>query len=215
MHSLFLEKFIDKYNDFIQFQYTHYFILSVELSVCLYACLSVCLPVPSLSGCVSGYVWDELRCISDRTSITRFMAQWVGMTANHLKMCCFFCPAQSSKWWLLFESWLPFLQKSVKRSFALIFCLILSSLSSSISLPPLLLAYGSTQLSLPHSERLVTLSRHYQQNRIYETLLSGRNSVCSAGLNVVSTRWSQNKWHYNVQAKNKLMNKANQKKKKA
>lgn len=39
---LFLEKFIDKYNDFIQYFNTHYFILCAKC-VCLYACLSVCL----------------------------------------------------------------------------------------------------------------------------------------------------------------------------
>ena len=127
---LFLEKFIDKYYDFIQFFNTHmisFFSDSFRLSICLSSCLSVCLPVCLSVSSVWEYIWDESQHISARDFlkkiITLLVAQWVGMTVNHLQICIFilflFCPARSSKRWLLFENMASVPSESVKRSLSL------------------------------------------------------------------------------------------------
>lgn len=71
--------------------------------------LPVCLSVSLSSYVLVPLSWH----ISARNFITLQVAQWVGMTVNHSKqfcVCLFFHPARSSKWWLLFETWLPLLQ---------------------------------------------------------------------------------------------------------
>lgn len=68
---------------------------------------------------MSWYIWAELQHISWRNFITILGAQWVGMTVNHWKLF-FFCSAQSWKWWLLFESWLPLLQGQWRVQFCLV-----------------------------------------------------------------------------------------------
>lgn len=56
----------------------------------------------------------------------------------------FFCTAQSSKWWLLFETWLPFRQSQWK-----VLSPVFISLYSFSTIP----SSSSARLSLPHSER--------------------------------------------------------------
>lgn len=82
--NLFLEKFIDKYNDFIQYFNTHMISFWQFWAVYLFVFLSV-----SLSESTSGYIWDELQHTSVKIFITLLVAQWVGMTVNHLEMCVF------------------------------------------------------------------------------------------------------------------------------
>lgn len=109
-------KFIDKYNDFIQYLNTHRvfhwdsFKPPICLSVCQ-SCLEVCPGAFELSGKQRGFFFFF---------ITQLVAQWMGMTAKSF-ISASLCPAQSKRW-LLFETWLPFL-RSVKSSLLSIFLL--------------------------------------------------------------------------------------------
>ena len=141
---LFVEKFIDKYNDFIQYFNTHMTSFwQYALSVCRHACLSVCLPVRQ---CVWVHRNSARICL-----ITLLVAQWVGMTVNHFHgRVCMTC-SMALVWNM---ASIP--SESVKRSL----------LSSSALLPHrrlVLLLLPAPPLSLPHSERLVAPGRHFQQ----------------------------------------------------
>lgn len=123
---VFLEKFIDKYNDFFPpiVQHTH----TIQLWV--FCALFVFLPVFLH---MSWYIWAELQHISARNFITLQVAQWMGMTVNHSKQFqVFFCSSRS-----IFNMMAPVWNMASSPSGSMIWVL---SCSSSI-------------LSVLHSER--------------------------------------------------------------
>lgn len=84
---MFLEKFIDKYNDFSPNSWTHTHMIQ------LFCALFVFLPVFLH---MSWYIWAELQHISARNFITLQVAQWMGMTVTHSKeFQVFFCSSRS------------------------------------------------------------------------------------------------------------------------
>lgn len=88
---------------------------SFKLCVCMPVCLFICQSVWM-------YVWVHLRRAA--AHLSKEYNHTIGSTVRghdsksylNLYYYFFFCLAQSSKRWLLFETWLPFLQESVKRS---------------------------------------------------------------------------------------------------
>ena len=72
--DLFLEKFIDKYNDFIQYLNTHIILILTVLSVCLYACPSL---RQSIREHMSGYILHLI-------SMTLVAAQWAKANSYYI-----------------------------------------------------------------------------------------------------------------------------------
>lgn len=135
--------------------------------------MSVCLPVCQL--CLGTF---EMNTFEQQGF---FIGSTVrGHDGKSVRNVYFFCPAQSSEWWLLFETWLPFLQDQWKGlSRRLSYCLVFR-FSFSTSFP----------LSPSHSERLVVLSRLFnKQNRWRNSPLWRRHGQFSW------TDWSVHKRH--------------------
>lgn len=85
---------------------------------------------------MSGYIWAATRLSKD-------FHYTIGSTVSghdsksSINLYFFFCPAQSSKRWLLFETWLPFLQDQWKGLPRLLsYSLVVSFLCSFSTSPP-------------------------------------------------------------------------------
>lgn len=157
---VFLEKFIDKYNDFfppiVQHTHTHDSTLSFLRPVCLPAVLS-------------SYVLVHLSWAA--THLSEEFYHTTGSTVNghdskslRTVSGIFFVvvhPAQSSMWWLLFETWLPLLQGQWRVGF---------SRSSSI-------------LSVLHSERCNHwVNGFFSTDRAWRQISPSRNVTSWTGL---------------------------------
>lgn len=106
---VFLEKFIDKYNDLYSISVHTWFDWdSFKMSICSSSCLSV-----DLTVCV-GDAGAELQHISAGIFMTWLGSTVSGHDSRSFSNWIYFCPGQSSKRWLLFETWLPFRQSQWK-----------------------------------------------------------------------------------------------------
>lgn len=156
--------------------------MSVRLSICLSSCLSVCLDV-----CLGTF---EMTCDTSRQGFFIFLlllrywlhSEWARQGIVYKSV---FLSRSIFKTMALVWNMASVPSESVKRSLLFIFCLTLSSWSSSVpSYPsPLPLAHP-----LPHSEKVGrSLSRHFQQTELTTRLSSAAgNTVGSAG----QIRWS-------------------------